>query len=580
MGGELCMPGLDGKTLCATPEPKTPEPLAVRTPPELVGLPAYVDLQEQIVGSTHAFTIGQLQLEHASTAMLSMEVRARETDAFAKQLGLDAGPLLRARAGAFIPEYNCVWPISWQPTAVTVRFAPREIGVYDADVVITARTIDGGTAQHRIHVHATARSLDQVPEDMIPEETSSHVDAPPASPRVAPARAGGPVANPLDVGRFSNASTDAMEAARDIAIHQQQGVTLAEQQAIAYVEQPPSASWLQALAEAAISIGIAGLSGFIAAGLAPRIAALVAGAAREGSPLVAGISEAVQQGVLVAAPSPEDLTALPGQLVDALRAAGEGAAPSGDGMPNSTNARIDFFERQRDILNEVAIRNRAAVAAIRDQMMEWVPAVPGLAVRAMDGINCVLAKVRDHHAKQLQARASERQWVAFVAGQAVGTDEVREPMTGKLRTVTRIDQVGSSTPGVLQIDVDVTGADSITGAKVRSASINGIAQEIADDLWSTELLHAGVPIRMSVTYHGAREAHGRVMRDEAGRIRVEGFIPHDLPPEIEPGRPMVREEQMHHSAEALCGIVLAKSLKAWGLTGVKTDDATGRGDKK
>jgi hypothetical protein len=52
------------------------------------------------------------------------------------------------------------------------------------------------------------------------------------------------------------------------------------------------------------------------------------------------------------------------------------------------------------------------------------------------------------------------------------------------------------------------------------------------------------------------------------------------PPSSEPGRPMVREERMHHSAEALCGIVLARSLEAWGLAGVTTDDATGRGDKK
>ena len=107
-------------------------------------------------------------------------------------------------------------------------------------------------------------------------------------------------------------------------------------------------------------------------------------------------------------------------------------------------------------------------------------------------------------------------------------------------------------------------ADAIS---VEHASLRGISQEIADQIWARPLVGVPLPIRIRLL-SGERSAF--ITRDEAGRFRISGQMPG------EDGAAARSEAQQIRSAAEVCDLVLSASLEAWGVRSITTNDSTGR----
>jgi hypothetical protein len=109
---------------------------------------------------------------------------------------------------------------------------------------------------------------------------------------------------------------------------------------------------------------------------------------------------------------------------------------------------------------------------------------------------------------------------------------------------------------------------------VTGAYLDGISQEIADNLLDQDLSAARIPVRL---LYEAGNNTAAITRDESGRVRTTvnlsvrdagelTFTEHD-------------EAQRIRGAAALVERVLSKSLAASGVREIKTDDKTGRRSK-
>lgn len=527
--------------------------------PRLAPFPDRFDIGEQIVGSEHEFLVVRPALMHGDgrTAVIATRILPSTAPAspFKSQLGLDPGPVVAQQAQAFslvdsgIPN---IVGVTNQP--IRVRVAPKAPGAHRAQLHIQVEWNDGVRDVHVIQLFASARAIDQLPSEPLLKEGPSRIEPPSAPPDSEP-RGSLNRASPEHIEALRDLANRASDAAGGIARRQEQGVKNAEEQAKSYKKRPPQSSLLMDLAQMAISMGVAGLAGAIARHLGPLVATLLNN--EPSDELVAGMTDTVKDGfksvakkALSSPPSPE-----------------KSATPEAE---YSTNKRIQFFAAQSALLLEVEDANKNVVGSMHERLRKLVATDPELAFDAMKALTEAIVAVRDTQAIFVQQQASERQWVAAVAISGLGAERVFDPAAQQHRTVSKTREAKVAASGMINIDVELSITDETVAApNVVGATLTGVSQEIADNLRNAPLLQAGVPVMLIVK---TSSSTAWITRDEAGRIRLRGYLPNSG------GEKAFEEAQMHQNATLLAEKVLAKSLRDWGVAEVETNDATRRED--
>lgn len=542
-----------------------PAPAPQLVLPRIMPLPDRVEIDEQIVGSEHVFPIAKLaMLMNAGVdGFVSAEVLPSRIgqSPFSKQLGLDPGPTLAATSSAFMIEEDVPRPnvLGRDSHPIRLRFSPTAAGLYTADVMISVVWRDGSTEKHRITVVARAREVDQLPDKAIPDPEPRVIEGLGHLRDLPRKSLDGVSHDALD--EFETAVSDASQAAGSLAREQDKGVHNAEEQAKSYQKAPPESPWWAELIELAISMGIAGVAGAVAKNLGPKLAKLVQKSSSKDSPLGIGTTDGLKDGLKNV-----------GKSLTARVRAGQNSTGELHGSEFSSNARIEFFAQQSSLLSKAENMNADVIKEQKVALKRLLASDPREAIEAMRAIASSLHEARDDSAIQIQQTASERQWVAAVARSNLGAERVYDPTDGKHRTTSNMAGLrygrGKRT-GVLTLELKLPMDFDTSQVTLTRASITGLSQEIADRLHGTPLLSAGIPVLLVV--RGVMNT-AWITRDEAGRIRITGFLPHDQ------ARDHLGEAQMHHAAAELCERVLGRSLKDWGLAEITSDDATGRGD--
>jgi hypothetical protein len=280
----------------------------------------------------------------------------------------------------------------------------------------------------------------------------------------------------------------------------------------------------------------------------------------------------------------KDSEALPTFITDGIKEGLKGAAklalkaPRGSAVQDSDrgalsdNPQNEYFSRYQCTLDELEEQYTLVVAKLGAQLADHPHALPIL--EAVGGAFHVAAE----DAAPIHAGLIELHWVSMVAREQLGEREAHHA-EGSTTPTTNLDAARTAGPrrwfgapdvprfdGVLDIHVDVPEGDiplERTTAEVRSAEIIGISQEVGNRLLGTKLDRAGIPIRLVVHGHPAL-----ITRDEVGHVRVNGYL-------LTETGPRFSEAHMHTAATLLVDKVLSKTLNEWGVTDIKTDDATG-----
>ncbi len=501
----------------------------------ILPLPVWFDFGEQVVGSAHALPVAALQKTAASpNALVVLEVK--DTSVLKSRqvpfVSASSGPPLMLGTG---------------PESLNVQFAPTARGAFNAQLRVRLHWVDGSFETHVIELRGRGRELDDAPT-----RVSNAADA---SPHTTGAAAG--VRSP----RLDHAANEAKVAIDGVLDRQKEGVTLAEKQAAAFEAKSNVPDGLVGvLAGVAVTAGVGAISGAIASFVVPRVVALVASSQATNADTVAAATKVVKDGLQKAAEF---------GIAKLMGADEEDGDESHLRIQYSRNRRIDFFEQQRDVLPHVLAEQKTVIDHHRDLLSAVTPADEELAVTAMEELGRAAARVRDEHAKLLQARATERAWVSFVSQHDLGAQTILQGR--QKRVVTRMEKASEGSRGVVNVHVAVpNGNNALTRARVTAASLKGISKEIAMELASRPLRDAGVPVQL----HVASGLVSAVVRmDESGRVRVRGALAFDLT-----GNPQQdvtsSEEQMIAVGEMLCDRLLSKSLDEWGIE-LRTNDKTG-----
>lgn len=533
----------------AAPETKC-EPLRLEIP-KLVPFPQRVSVGEQVVGSDHVFSVAKpARLGGNETATVTAEIRplAPARNPFKSQLGIDPSPVL-AEAFSIEPGHlPNILGVTNQP--IQVRFAPKGAGFFHADLHLHVEWGDKTRESHVIRLVGTSRELDQLPANPLLPAQPKPIEAPSVVASDDPRGAlSGVTAAELDA--FRDTLTDAGDAAESLAGRLALGVAIAETHAAKYERMPPAEPWWLELAQVAISMGVAGVAGAVARELGPKLAKLIV--PKSGDSTVAGVTDSVKDGLKIAGRA-------------ALKATPK--ADSSDSSRTSrysTNGQVQFFADQKAMLLKVGDENRKVVSATHKKMRDRLGTDPALAFQTMNMLHQSLEAVgTSEDTSSLQQRASEHQWIALVARTNLGEERVNDPQSGSERVIAKTRESSVGARGMLNIEVELPAfATDVSSPKVVGASILGVAKEIADQLHGQVLRDAAIPM-MLIVKTGSNAAW--ITRDEAGRIRVNGYIPnasHDN---------MMKEAQMHRNASLLVGEVLSKSLSEWNVGPVHHDD--------
>ena len=163
-------------------------------------------------------------------------------------------------------------------------------------------------------------------------------------------------------------------------------------------------------------------------------------------------------------------------------------------------------------------------------------------------------------AREEQQKATSLQWVAYRARVELGEEKVGARGATKLGATRDWKHFGSPPGFAGLLDVDVLVIDGVPS--VSGAHIVGISKLVADRLLDVDLRTAHIPVRFVVNGGAAI-----VTCDELGRIRCAGDTRMD--PDSDP---RAGERQLLLGAERLANIVFGKTLHAWGLEHVVSDD--------
>ena len=522
-------------------------------PERIAPLPKVVDVGEIVAGAQTAAELGTIIVVdgYAGSALVLPLVPP------------GAGPqasrgLLSPNPDGFHIEkaaYGTSIPVSpGTPRTLRAVFHPLTSGEYESQFVFRVLWDDRNYSEHRIVVRGKARGLDDVPANagMDSMEPATLGRGDPQLKRAPPLDA--------DMTSIDAATATARDSVDAISDAQRDGVTLAEREAMSFVETPPEPSILAILADVAISMGLAGIAGVIARGAARHLVGLKIQdpvALRESRSLL-GATDALKEGIKGLSKATVIPTFAKSRKVDPT-------LPPATGV-FSSNSTIDFWAHQRSVISTLKSGFKKEVSQARQLAQAMEPA---------SGLIFMQAIARSFHESGnngeivvAQALASEVQWISGIAQSTLTSSIARDPVNGDRMTSDltwlRTNPKFALRDGVIRVRVVVSAASAPT---VRSAKIKGISQEIADRVWRTPLLTVPIPVVLEV-HDGAKAT--RITRDEAGRIRAQSeiLLPGEASTESEPG--MIAE------ATQMVGMVLSKSLADWGVKEVETNDATGR----
>ncbi|HLL23651.1 MAG TPA: hypothetical protein VK427_16045, partial [Kofleriaceae bacterium] len=384
---------------------------------------------------------------------------------------------------------------------------------------------------------------------------------------------------------LDRATVLAQQKATLLIDQQLNGVAIAAMDITSYQAQRLPPTMFDEVLELAFMMGVSGIAGVVARYLAQNLAGSLAQVAPAPGMLGAG-SAPVQK-------TSEQLgTLMTDGLKEGLKISGKIARKHAlvAEQVNPEAPRISFSSNRAN--NRVAefltsVRNRGelyhdAVTRTSSMLRSVEPAQGNAAMRTLALGLAAASDVAPH----IQQHALVLEWVRTVARHANGTEPALLPDGSEAET-TKLDGARSygaetwvsdaSVPkrdGVLDIHVDLpvgtTPIEMVGDMQVKSASIMGISQEIADKLVHLHLAHAGIPIRLVVSGHPAL-----ITRDELGRVRINGYLLTKDTVSSE-GTPRWTEAHMHRGAQFLVDKVLSKTLWAWGVEAPVSNDATGR----
>lgn len=520
--------------------------------PRILPLPTdHIDLGEQVVGSRESF---DLFVPRVSDRFVGTAVVVGSIGGTSSRMS-GAGPLhstdhfdAMERAAFAVESGPGGAPVVLDTRAmraIRVQFSPRHPGRYDAMINLRLHWSDGLVTEQAVYVTGRARALTDVPS----QRTTSEPTRVDAGRHQAPS----PVANetPDGVG-LQTLINQARDSAGGLAEAQRNGVVTAEAESESFRGMVPKAAWWAVLAEVAISMGVAGIAGIVAKSMAQSIASRVLRDATDPTktPLFTGLADGIKDGLKGAA---KQTIPLPGRAGKAPPA----TAPESRTEEASSNARIDFWDRQRGLLAQVSMDNRKLVTDTAKDLTR-LPAADQLL--AMGALADALEAARLAHATRHQQFASETQWVSGIAQASLGHDV---QVAGQAsRAVTELRYVRDGNPFVVRnglLQITVAEGDGQT-LRVGAASIRGVSQEIADQLWKRPLHGVAIPILVTVTGDAGAMT---ITRNEAGGIRAQGSG---------------AEPTLIRRATEILHQVLGRSLEQWQLPAIETNDATGRGD--
>ncbi|MBL9015527.1 MAG: hypothetical protein JNL83_15185, partial [Myxococcales bacterium] len=387
------------------------------------------------------------------------------------------------------------------PRPLRVIFRPSLPGMYRSEIVFRVMWQDGKVSEHSVVVRGKARTLDDVPSDA----RMDHMD-PATSARNDPHLKKAPTLDAA-LSSIEEAADSARDSVDAIADAQKDGVTLAEREALSFVEKPPDPSILAILADVAISMGLAGVAGVLARGAARHLVGLKIKdpAVLKDSKSLLGATDALKEGIKGLSKATVIPTiAKPGKL--------DPKSPPAT-VEFSSNSTIDFWAQQRTRIGTLKSAFRSEVSGAEDLARRMGPA---------SGLLFMQAVARSFHEAGnngeivlAQALASEVQWISGIAQSTVGATIAHDRVNGDMMTSDlswlRTHPTFALRDGVVRIAVD---ADAAGTPAVRYAKLKGISQEIADRIWRTPLLHVPIPVVLEVR-DGTKVT--RLTRDEAGR---------------------------------------------------------------
>jgi hypothetical protein len=535
------------------------------------------DLGEHVIGSGHVFNIdGPLNRSDTDPVVVSVVVDG--SSAFSMSFwGATVPPRQR---GANIP----------------IAFAPDHEGAYQATLTYVAQWQNGHTERKQVKLSARARKLDAAPEGAA---VATVKPAPTAND--APDQPGTKLVDTRDLSKFE----PTLHAQTLLVARQSAGVDDVEKEAATFKPPPAPVSIWGELADLAIIMGTAGIAAVVGKFVAEELYKTVKGPATHASHGAPPSHEGERTLSAHAAPSERGALAIDGiatSVEDGIKhsveehvghheepkADGEtgdgsdsgsgnastqdaGQRGSGDDQrgsgsradPVSADRSIAFFSSQREMIGNAGDTSYAKLNEMLASLMDRHP--PQLAHDIMDGIRSAFKRAAAS-AEAKQAQATTSQWLAYTARLGIGQETVKTANGD--RAVTKLAsqrehesplQLTGLANGVLQIDV------SRNSEKIRpqSARLYGIANTTAERLRGMNLRNSGVPIRFVVNGWSV------VTLDEAGRVRSSG--PNLTPEHSEPGD---MEAANNMEAERIVQVVLEKSLKAWGIDKITTNDTS------
>ena len=522
-------------------------------PQRIAPLRGVVDVGEIVVGAEEVVELGTISVVDGYTGGGMVVARV----APAAGPSVHGGVLAPGSDGFLIEDAVYGTPIvvsPGTPRPLRAIFRPQVPGTYRSEMMFRVMWQDGNYSEHPVVVRGKARTLDDVPTDarMDPMDPATSARDDPQLKKAPPLAA--------DVTSIDAAADSARDSVDAIADAQKDGVTLAEREAMSFVETPPDPSILAILADVAISMGLAGVAGVLARGAARHLVGrkITDPAVLKDSKSLLGATDALKEGIKGLSKATVIPTFAKPRNVDPK-------SPPATGQ-FSSNSAIDFWAHQRSIISTLKTGFKKEVGQARHAAKSMPPQM---------GLFFMQALARSFHESgnngeivRAQALASEVQWISGIAQSTVGATIAHDPVNGDMMTSDlswlRTYPTFALRDGVVRIGVD---ADPVGVRAVRNAKLKGISQEIADRIWRTPLAHVPIPVVLEV-HDGAKVT--RITRDEAGRIRVqsEELLPGEQATESEPS--MIAE------ATQIVAAVLSRSIADWGVQELETNDATGR----
>ena len=496
-----------------------------------------LDFGEQIVGSEHEF-------------VFDSPVNA----------GKHYGAV--ATAWVFWPDFAVDWQDVSMPAGepgrkLTIKYVPKSPGPVATMLRYTMTWMDGHKEDHYVHVTARARTLEDVPADRQP----AHPKAVNPKENINSKEK---TQTSMEVERIGSGVTESFRAMIE---QQKEGVHVIEEENRTFKPPPaPESLWWE-LAEIALVMGTAAVANIAGAMVAEEIVAVakkIGKALFKGAAQVAGkaAEKAAEKGGEMA------LEAIGSAVEDGIKKGAEkgiaalkpGEKPEGGrGGDHSKNADINFFATQREMIGRAGTESFKQLNEVFYKLYKDHPDIADQVVAAM-GAGFDAAATR---AEQAQAQATAVQLATYRARTKLGEEMVHTNAGGV--TVTKLEgerkqgasklQLADLASGVLEISAQMGASQEVT---VQGARMLDVASITADRLLSMDLRNTGIPIRIVL------DGMVGITLDEAGRIRMAG-------PPLSRSGPWTEEQQIQQG-ERIARIVLGKSLGAWGIRQVQTND--------